>query len=368
MASPKEAHFAFDNFSALGNDFMLTEASNITKENQTKLADTYLQIEINCKGITKYDCSMFNSTMLNDPSKKSFKVGLLYLTLGIIYIVIYIPFVFAMVKHIKISAYKIMLMLAVYDLIGLFVAGVMSGFFSIHGTIYCSNQLRSAFFGAFGFGSFALTESTLLLLILNRCLTLMFSSAADKVFAGNNTWYMLLLPFSYGMWTIWFTPYPMYTSWANTYLFDPYPAYIKTPPEDLHELYGNIMHEINNYGICGMQVLSYIVLFILYMWKYVLGFYKTESNIKKFTGVRLFIQTTAVCTFSLSTSGLFILMSHLTDVPASLGILAHCSWITSCGINGMIYLLMNSTLKDTIRKEFFGVKKYKVTTVAQRVP
>ena len=70
------------------------------------------------------------------------------------------------------SAYKIMFVLGIYDMLALLVNAVGSGYFYLVGGVYCLYPDLQYIMGAFGFGMWCGASMTCLILVLNRILDL----------------------------------------------------------------------------------------------------------------------------------------------------------------------------------------------------
>ena len=53
--------------------------------------------------------------------------------------ILYLPCIYSMLRHFELTCYKIMLWMGVLDMLNLFVMGVLDGWFSITGAVYCSS-------------------------------------------------------------------------------------------------------------------------------------------------------------------------------------------------------------------------------------
>lgn len=53
--------------------------------------------------------------------------------------ILYLPCIYSMLRHFELMCYKIMLWMGVLDMLNLFVMGVLDGWFSITGAVYCSS-------------------------------------------------------------------------------------------------------------------------------------------------------------------------------------------------------------------------------------
>uniref|UniRef100_A0AC35U3C1 G_PROTEIN_RECEP_F1_2 domain-containing protein n=1 Tax=Rhabditophanes sp. KR3021 TaxID=114890 RepID=A0AC35U3C1_9BILA len=309
---------------------------------------------------TIYDCSVITQDFINDSSsRKHLFLGSIYFVMSLIYIIIYIPFLIAMFvpQNFKHPAYKIMSCLGLIDIIGLACAGPIAGIFSIRGDVYCSFPVYGYWAGSFAYGAWVGNNCSVLLLVVNRCLDLAYPTLSDILFSGIKTFVWLLFPLLMMLYCIFFAPNPMYTSIADTYIFDPYYGTAYQNSGD----FTTVFMFINNYIICLAQVIIYVIFIIIFCIKYL--FNSSYSTLEtKTIGVQLFMQAFLICMLTLSTSLIYVLMERVS-VPNYFSIIAHFDYLTSSGISGIIYLIMNKSLKDTIKKWYrSSFNKQSITT------
>ncbi len=82
-------------------------------------------------------------------------LGSTYIALGTIYLIPYIPCIIVMLQNklYKMSCYKIMIFMAILDLLNLFSAAFLAGYYSIIGRSYCPGDKFMTTVGAVALGT-----------------------------------------------------------------------------------------------------------------------------------------------------------------------------------------------------------------------
>uniref|UniRef100_A0AC35TFM8 7TM_GPCR_Srx domain-containing protein n=1 Tax=Rhabditophanes sp. KR3021 TaxID=114890 RepID=A0AC35TFM8_9BILA len=257
-------------------------------------------------------------------------------------------------KYLQYSSYKLMFVLGIVDMFSLIASGVFSSYFQLNGYIYCSAPVWNFIAGALAIGAWVGNNAIILLLVFNRCLEFSYPDVSQKLFAGNKTYlWIICFPVPMMIWGFFFAQPPIFSASINTYAYYPYPGIFTSNMTD----FSNDAMLFNNYVVCGLQFLVYVVFFILFGYKYV--FNPNKSAQTKSVTTQLFLQALVICFLTLTTDVIYVSMSHFT-FPAFFNIVAHLDYLISSGVTGVIYLLMNKTLKGTIRGWF----KYKVVKVS----
>uniref|UniRef100_A0A183CM34 G_PROTEIN_RECEP_F1_2 domain-containing protein n=1 Tax=Globodera pallida TaxID=36090 RepID=A0A183CM34_GLOPA len=131
-----------------------------------------------------YNCNVYNVEDIPLEKRRSIPLGIMFLTLGLICEILYIPCMVAMRKHMDNTCYKFMFYIAVADMLALFVSGVLTGYLALVGAVYCTSPKFIYFMGAWA-TCLWVTESTAeMVLAFNRCVELSSSYWADVLFHG----------------------------------------------------------------------------------------------------------------------------------------------------------------------------------------
>uniref|UniRef100_A0A914LBZ6 Uncharacterized protein n=1 Tax=Meloidogyne incognita TaxID=6306 RepID=A0A914LBZ6_MELIC len=88
----------------------------------------------------------------------------------------------------KSTCYKIMFVMGVIDMAAVIVVGLLTGYFGYFGFVFCSSPKFIYFVGVHNFFCWA-TETTMEgILAINRCIELLSTELARKIFSGLKLW------------------------------------------------------------------------------------------------------------------------------------------------------------------------------------
>ncbi|KAI1698778.1 serpentine type 7TM GPCR chemoreceptor srt domain-containing protein [Ditylenchus destructor] len=94
-----------------------------------------------------YDCAKYNVDTIPIEERQHISVGILFVTIGVLCQMLYIPCLYAIYQQIKLNrfatCYKFMFYLGIVDIVGLMITGVICGVASIQGLVYCQQPLFS---------------------------------------------------------------------------------------------------------------------------------------------------------------------------------------------------------------------------------
>jgi Serpentine type 7TM GPCR chemoreceptor Srt len=136
------------------------------------------------------------------PGKRNLLIGSIYMAQYFLYLLFYAPAlcVIAQPPLIHQASYKIMLCLGVVDnAFGLACATFMAGVLSMMGANYCDNTRLLIYVGHVGHGLWFTLCACGVLLAFNRYIELTRPHVGRRLFAGNRTWWWMLLPVIYGV-------------------------------------------------------------------------------------------------------------------------------------------------------------------------
>ncbi|KAH7698246.1 Protein SRT-33, partial [Aphelenchoides avenae] len=148
-----------------------------------------------------YNCSFYNVSELPLEKRQRVGHGIVLLTCGIVFEILYIPCLFAMFQphNLKNTCYKFMAYLGVIDSLSMTVAGILSGFFAINGIVYCSYPYTEIIhlFGTFGLGFWFASSTTSVILAINRCTVVANPELGSRLFDGKMAYVWLAIPTLY---------------------------------------------------------------------------------------------------------------------------------------------------------------------------
>uniref|UniRef100_A0AC35UFZ6 Serpentine Receptor, class T n=1 Tax=Rhabditophanes sp. KR3021 TaxID=114890 RepID=A0AC35UFZ6_9BILA len=307
----------------------------------------------------EYDCSMFNETTLNDDRFKSVPVGILYICLYVIYTIIYIPFLIAMFSSEtrKITAYKILIVAGIVDILNLVNSSLISGIFCLNGTVYCHYPKFNFWVGAVGEVFWVFTGYLVCLLSINRILEMAKPRYASVLFDGFRIYGWMIIGFGWGIFLGVFTA-PTFLSPVNkTWMYDIYFGFdIK-----ITYTFDNLFHGIHNYGLCLLLSICTVLLIAIYVSKISIASNSMSgTNQLNKSLIRLYIQVSLICAIT-AFVGVSSAMMQFVEVPDWLFIASQVAWISVHGIPGCVFLAFNITLRRKILTGL-GLKEYTHTT------
>uniref|UniRef100_A0A7E4VIW2 G_PROTEIN_RECEP_F1_2 domain-containing protein n=1 Tax=Panagrellus redivivus TaxID=6233 RepID=A0A7E4VIW2_PANRE len=101
-----------------------------------------------------YSCSRYTAEEWDSFRNPNLFIGLFYICSGIIYDVLYLPVLAVMTqpKFRHRSCYRIMLYLGVIDFTCVIINSIISGYFSIVGSVYCTRPMLTYIAGCISTG------------------------------------------------------------------------------------------------------------------------------------------------------------------------------------------------------------------------
>ncbi|KAI1690538.1 serpentine type 7TM GPCR chemoreceptor srt domain-containing protein [Ditylenchus destructor] len=181
-----------------------------------------------------YACTRYSVDSVSIQERRHVIVGILFLSLGVLCEIFYMPCVWAVYQQTKMkrcpTCYSFMLYLGVVDTVGLLLTAFVCGIMSIKGIVYCQMPLFTFIYCNVGmFGWFACNTTTLLLAI-NRCMVLIDDDLADRLFKGQRGTLWLIIPTIVGLLGIWFSPPVVYNPIDSSAILNPHRHYLADEP------------------------------------------------------------------------------------------------------------------------------------------
>ncbi|GMR52593.1 hypothetical protein PMAYCL1PPCAC_22788, partial [Pristionchus mayeri] len=262
--------------------------------------------------------------------------------------ILYIPITLALYEEAKrVSCYKIMLWLAVIDIIAIFSNSIFFGILIIQGYVFCTDPWFVWLVGCIGLGMWCGASINCLLLVTNRLFELLHYTH----FTSRRTTQYILLTSVYMFYFTFLTP-PIFTnSKEKGMFFDPFigPANLAT--------FSNWPHTANNLLIVMATAGLYISLCIVLIVKQ--GGDGHSRRVKQ--NKAIFIQATLICVFNVVASLEYVYMNFFPANPTLVEI-GHLSWQLSHGAPPYIYLLLNKTVQERCRK-LLGIRRNRINTL-----
>uniref|UniRef100_A0A0N5B596 Serpentine Receptor, class T n=1 Tax=Strongyloides papillosus TaxID=174720 RepID=A0A0N5B596_STREA len=336
-----------------------------------------------------YNYYICNKDELNYSVKLSIQkpdiMAYVFLIAGIIFIVIYIPCILVMLKNefFNNSCYKIMVFLSLIDVSAVMVNSIATGIFGILRIPYCFSPKLHLAIGSFGVSIWCATCATTTILTFNRFLDTTYKSLYFKLFDGKKTFIWLILPIIYFLYFFFFTSPLAFSQIYMSWFFNPYQDYLELEKFKRSTNFNNIPHTINNFLIIIFMILGYGAMFFKLSRKsnkistssntsHVLVKVQIQVSIICFfvfaaallyvymqffpVIVKVQIQVSIICFFVFAAALLYVYMQFF-PVPPILAIISQILWSFAQGCGGVIYITLNSTIRQAIRRDLLNKKK-----------
>lgn len=149
--------------------------------------------------------------------------GIADMTYGTIFNLLYLPILSVLFEkeHIKMSCYKIMIFLAIVDMLALWVNSIITGFLAFQGAVYCTYPNLIYIAGMSGLGLWCCSCVIAMSLVVNRLIDLTKPELGEWFFEGKRTYAVLSVSIIYGMYFVVFTTPIAFSSKYHTWFFDP---------------------------------------------------------------------------------------------------------------------------------------------------
>uniref|UniRef100_A0AC35TVP5 G_PROTEIN_RECEP_F1_2 domain-containing protein n=1 Tax=Rhabditophanes sp. KR3021 TaxID=114890 RepID=A0AC35TVP5_9BILA len=240
------------------------------------------------------------------------------LILGIAYII---------VDLLKNSNYKLILFLACIDVLALIPAGLITGWLTIEGDVYCSKPYFILCTGTFGLCGWNISCFLCLVLGFNRCLDICLPKVWNYLFEGRKMLVWLFASILYGVKMSFFAPALLYTSKKSGAWF--YNPYYQITVKDFTKgiVYTNYAEVINNIVV----VVGLLSMYAVFLGTLFCKFKRSQNSYKLSSSQKsLLIQAILLCTMTMASSLIYIVMNTFI-VNEALIVSGQMGWIMSHG-------------------------------------
>ncbi|KAI6230336.1 G protein-coupled receptor [Aphelenchoides fujianensis] len=234
----------------------------------------------------------------------------------------------------KKSCFRLMFLMAVYDVLSLPVTTFLAGYFAFTGRMFCDAPRFVYLAGIFGFTCWSGYTVTSLLLSINRCLAF---TPYSWVFTGKLQYVFLALPLVYSAGICAFARAPIWNSLVGAYMFNPHLGYF----EDKNDLYYSSEQILNNLSLSILLPTIYIVFYVHHSM-----ISKGRSRIPK-REYSLFLQVLLMNSILSCASVGYVLMQFV-HIPEQLIFASHLAWVSVQCAPPIIYLTMNQTIRAVV--------------------
>ncbi|KAI6231983.1 hypothetical protein M3Y95_00439000 [Aphelenchoides besseyi] len=272
-----------------------------------------------------YNCSFYSVDQVPLEKRQHVGYGVGIILMGLFFESLYAPCVYALLHKelFKNFCYKLILIMAVFEMCLLPLTCIIPGYFSINGYMYCSSPKLQLFSGIAVFSLWIAYSVTCFILSLNRCLAQ--TNSLGQIFEGRNAErFWLGLPFVVLILVAIFCQPSFFSSIHGAYFFNPHAGYF----EDTQNKYPTAMHLINNLGFAIVMPTMYLIYFIT-------NIYWSKQVMRKLSAreLSLFIQVLVINGVLAMTSTLYV-MSQYIHVPEELTYTSHLIW--ACSTNRLV--------------------------------
>lgn len=181
-----------------------------------------------------YNCSQYSIEEWKSFSGEANRpLGLLYMSIGTVYISLYwvCLFIMAKKKFLEMSCYKIMFYLGILDVSTLHLNAIMMGYMTYSNMVFCENPALYYMGGSAALGLWCGTAMTCMLLGTNRLCDLANQNLTRMLFEGKRTLLWLMVPTLYMAWYVWYSHSIIFSTIYYGAFFDPF---VGTPAANMN--------------------------------------------------------------------------------------------------------------------------------------
>ncbi|KAF1753597.1 hypothetical protein GCK72_020154 [Caenorhabditis remanei] len=264
-------------------------------------------------------------------------LGTYFLVSGLFLILLYTPCFIVMVRSkCRVPAFRVMLILAVFDLLSLSVNSVITGVLDILGTSFCHFPIFIFCAGAIGKGSWMGGCVACILLAVDRCVEVNSKFLLGFLFRKKVFRFVLILMILYWAYSCGFTKPLLFTAEYSSWFFDP-----KIGKEAY--LYHSIDHTINNLvvSLATTSLYIYLCYHLIYKIKYSTSMWLYKSK------RQIIMQAVILCTFHAVAAYIYVYMQFFHS-PPWLIIIGQLAWQWSNGCFCVAYLTLNQAIRNAV--------------------
>uniref|UniRef100_A0A1I7V1H6 Serpentine Receptor, class T n=1 Tax=Caenorhabditis tropicalis TaxID=1561998 RepID=A0A1I7V1H6_9PELO len=216
-------------------------------------------------------------------------------------------------------------------------ATILSGYLFIVGAVFCSYPELIYVAGCFALGGWVCSCALTLLLVINRISDILAPTISEFLFTNNRTWIVALIPITYTLSVICFTPAIIFNSTVMAWIGDPLIF------EGRSKEYFNPIQNFNN--------IVFITGTIVFYGAYCFFMAKRQMGYRVSSGRNVFIQSTLIC--SINCSSAIVYSSMMFFKPNEFIVLfGELAWSLVHGCPAIIYLTMNRTIRQEVLSWF----------------
>ncbi|KAK0401362.1 hypothetical protein QR680_015737 [Steinernema hermaphroditum] len=298
-----------------------------------------------------YNCSFKTYDEWLKYGVQNFFHGQLYLIIGTIYIVLYIPILIVMTrpKLMQNSCWKIMFFLGIVDIGSTILNCIIPGYMGVRGVVGCNYIHFFYVNGCLAIAFWFCQCCTCTVLAINRCVDFWKPRWMAWLFEGKTTFLWIIGCLAYFWAGFFYCAPPIFSSQGMAYFFDPY---FLIPMEDVpveRSGYMSRFHSLNNIAIVFILPVFYAFL-VFSVW--LKGRAATSASLSKMQK-QLFIQSFWICFLNFVAASVYVCMQFF-PIPFFFITVGQMMWQGSNGGAVVIYLLMNNTIRSGVLEMICG--------------
>uniref|UniRef100_A0AC35U2W5 Serpentine Receptor, class T n=1 Tax=Rhabditophanes sp. KR3021 TaxID=114890 RepID=A0AC35U2W5_9BILA len=305
------------------------------------------------------NCTMFPKEQVDQImlDNKNIKFGVTYIVVALFCLCVHIPCLIALFEkhHRKHLCFKILISIAVFDLISIVNVGLISGVFACMGMVACSAPTFMLISGAVTYTFFVSHTTATIFLVLTRVIEIWNHLYIERLF-GDIKIYLWVFPLSmYVFYIVMFTQPMTFSSVILTWTFDPLVG-MDLPG---HKIVGSIAHTFNNAFYIISTITMYVVLIGIYLKK------TSSSSIhNQNQTVRLTVQIFIIGIVDSITCTIFILIDFI-PMETNFYVYANLMWLFQHVVQSLILTIFNKNIRRTIKSNILGPEKTNIKTIIQ---
>ncbi|KAI6209912.1 Serpentine receptor class gamma [Aphelenchoides besseyi] len=286
--------------------------------------------------LLRYNCSFYSVDVISLEERRHKVLGILLSSIGLVAELMYVPVIYAFCKKSlrQKSCFRLMLMMAFYDILCIPITTFIPGYFLFTGKMFCDAPNFLYVAGIFGFTCWSGYTLASLLLSINRCLAF---TSFSWLFANKLQYFFMALPICWSAVICAFGKAPIWNSLVGAYMFNPHFGYFN----DFHDLYYSYEQMINNFTLSIFLPLIYGLFYVHHT-----IITKGRSRIPK-REYSLFMQVLFINSILSCASICYIMMQYI-HLPRQLIFGSHLAWVFVQAVPPIIYLCFNETIRTAI--------------------
>ncbi|CAD5231230.1 unnamed protein product [Bursaphelenchus xylophilus] len=291
-----------------------------------------------------YNCSFYDPDSWPREERVSKAAAWVFYVSGVIEAILYLLIIYVLCdKKLRQNfCYRLMLLMALFDLFLIPAITFATGYFLYYGMVYCDHPVLIYFIGQWLLAGWMGYSLCAVILAFNRCVC--FTKAG---FLFNDHWetFWLLLPVGYTIGHFVFDFPVIFNPQYYGWFFNPHLCYY----EDLDGVYTNYSHISHNVMVAVSIPLCY---FIFYF--FVRSMRQDQESSKNDNGLFLQILIVSI-TLTLGTLGYFIM--QIDGVPRIIIYTGHFNWLIVQISPAITYFTMNQTFKKKLFRKKIASSK-----------